>query len=1056
MSERLGQIVAGIAVMAGLVMTPAVSSSQSRPKIAGAERVQITVGDLVFDAYAAGPENGELVILLHGFPETSWAYRHQIPALAEAGYRVVAPDQRGYSPGARPDEVAAYAWPHIVEDVIGIADALDRSKFHLVGHDWGGIAAWNTARFHSRRLLTLTVLSTPHPAALQRALSNQETDQSNRSSYIVRFQEEGSEEELLAAGAAPLREILQAAGTPAEIQPYLDALGSSQALRAALNWYRAIGVRVANAPQAPPAIEIPTLYVWSTEDGAFGRDAAEATREFVTAPYRFEVLEGVSHWMAEEAPDRITALLLEHIGSVREEDPRAIRAVERGIDAIGRTAFETFDALGLSIAGIQFARLQGAAPDAPADATEIVGRFVHKRNGPHWHASEWTARGGTRLSFVRVIDGDGGWRLWRGRREVVRFGANAVGFLRGAPPFYAPALLPYTRLEAARAAGDSLRWLGDGQLDGRPVVRVAWGSGANETRLAFDREAGFPISAERQVDDLALGRVTRTVRWTEWHEIEGLKIPGRVEVQIGSDPWIDWTIEDVEIDPPIDPTIFEPPKEIDVADSPPPFQPIAIGDKVWVIRLWTGPINTYNTMIVEFDDFVAVVEAPLADPFHQVVAGAVNQLTGGKPIRFVVLTHHHSDHVGGVRAYLRAGTTAVATQGTAAFLQGVAKRAQIDDASFLAFDGETVITDGRRKLRVIDVGPTSHVNEIALAYLEDEAIVFVSDLFAIPDSRVFPPPTEANFSFVEALHRLDIEPTTIVPGHGLVGTSVDLERAMTAGRVGVSTVELSAPLPSRGRLGGITQAADGSLVVSNFRASVWRISPNGDVAILSEAIRAPSGNAIDAQGDVLQSAFLDGTLHRIASDGTATTIADGLRGPVGIAIGPGGEIYVAECQGNAIAKIGADGTVERIAEGEPLNCPNGIAIGPDGALYVTSYSSAVIARITPDGETRAYVSVGESGGNAHLAWIGDRLFVTEIAANLVWEVGPDGSASVIAGTGEPRNADGPGDRAGLAHPNGIVADAGSGTLWVNTLVGRWKKDDPTRIEIQRIDVPTIR
>jgi pimeloyl-ACP methyl ester carboxylesterase len=425
MSERLGQIVAGIAVMAGLVMTPAVSSSQSRPKIAGAERVQITVGDLVFDAYAAGPENGELVILLHGFPETSWAYRHQIPALAEAGYRVVAPDQRGYSPGARPDEVAAYAWPRIVEDVIGIADALDRSKFHLVGHDWGGIAAWNTARFHSRRLLTLTVLSTPHPAALQRALSNQETDQSNRSSYIVRFQEEGSEEELLAAGAAPLREILQAAGTPAEIQPYLDALGSSQALRAALNWYRAIGVRVANAPQAPPAIEIPTLYVWSTEDGAFGRDAAEATREFVTAPYRFEVLEGVSHWMAEEAPDRITALLLEHIGSVREEDPRAIRAVERGIDAIGRTAFETFDALGLSIAGIQFARLQGAAPDAPADATEIVGRFVHKRNGPHWHASEWTARGGTRLSDaawntgghypVRVAgDGSSGVRPVRG------------------------------------------------------------------------------------------------------------------------------------------------------------------------------------------------------------------------------------------------------------------------------------------------------------------------------------------------------------------------------------------------------------------------------------------------------------------------------------------------------------------------------------------------------------------------------------------------------------------------------------------------------------------
>src|SRR3954470_2514177 len=109
------------------------------------DRIEIPVGDFTFDALAAGPDGGELVLLLHGFPQTSRSWRHQIPALAEAGYRAIAPDQRGYSPRARPAEVEAYRVDHLVADVLAIADWMGGHRFHLVGHDWGAAVAWQVA-----------------------------------------------------------------------------------------------------------------------------------------------------------------------------------------------------------------------------------------------------------------------------------------------------------------------------------------------------------------------------------------------------------------------------------------------------------------------------------------------------------------------------------------------------------------------------------------------------------------------------------------------------------------------------------------------------------------------------------------------------------------------------------------------------------------------------------------------------------------------------------------------------------------------------------------------
>ncbi|MGW4482247.1 alpha/beta fold hydrolase [Amycolatopsis sp. NPDC004368] len=263
-----------------------------------------------FDAIASGPEDGRPVLLLHGFPEAAVEWEHQVATLGVLGYRAVAPDQRGYSPDVRPERAAEYGISTLVEDAVAMADALGWQKFDLVGHDWGGAVAWWTADAHPDRLRSLAVVSTPHPGALSAALKTDE-DQHQRSAYMAEWRSTpATERKMLADGARALRDIFDRRIPPSRIDEYVRRLEEPGALTAALNWYRGgrPGGKIGK-------IDVPTLYVWSTEDVAFGSTAAFDTANWVTGPYRFEMLEDVSHWVAEEAPEALTSLIVEHLGS---------------------------------------------------------------------------------------------------------------------------------------------------------------------------------------------------------------------------------------------------------------------------------------------------------------------------------------------------------------------------------------------------------------------------------------------------------------------------------------------------------------------------------------------------------------------------------------------------------------------------------------------------------------------------------------------------------------------------------------------------------------------
>jgi pimeloyl-ACP methyl ester carboxylesterase len=267
-------------------------------------------GDLVFDVRDSGPADGDPVVLLHGFPQNSSSFDRLSPALHTAGLRTLAPDQRGYSPAARPPGRSAYAMREVVDDVLALLDGAGLESAHVVGHDWGGVAAWALAAWHPWRVRTLTALSVPHPAAMAQALVH--SDQALRSAYIGFFQlPVVPEAVLLAGGGAVLRRGLRQGGLPDDlVEDYVDRMREPGALTAALNWYRALP---SGARTPVGKVRVPTLHVWGARDAYLGRAAIEASREFVDAPYALEVFEDANHWIPELAADRTAELITAHV-----------------------------------------------------------------------------------------------------------------------------------------------------------------------------------------------------------------------------------------------------------------------------------------------------------------------------------------------------------------------------------------------------------------------------------------------------------------------------------------------------------------------------------------------------------------------------------------------------------------------------------------------------------------------------------------------------------------------------------------------------------------------
>jgi pimeloyl-ACP methyl ester carboxylesterase len=267
-----------------------------------------TNDNLTFEVSEGGPATGEAVVLLHGFPADRHCWDGVTGRLVDAGFRTLAPDQRGYSSDARPSERAAYRPDALAGDVIALADQAGVDRFHVVGHDWGAVVAWYLAAADPARIATLTAVSVPHPAAMAHAWRT--SPQALRSWYMLAFQVPRVPELVLSwhQGAA-LARVLRATG----LGPEAAARYASRAARAGgfagpLGWYRALPLGSATGPTA---VRVPTVMLWGPGDHFIGRRAAERAAAWVRAPYRFVEVAGGDHWLPEQAPGQVADAVLD-------------------------------------------------------------------------------------------------------------------------------------------------------------------------------------------------------------------------------------------------------------------------------------------------------------------------------------------------------------------------------------------------------------------------------------------------------------------------------------------------------------------------------------------------------------------------------------------------------------------------------------------------------------------------------------------------------------------------------------------------------------------------
>jgi pimeloyl-ACP methyl ester carboxylesterase len=280
---------------------------------------RVSTNGITLNVAELGPIDGPLVILLHGFPEFWYGWHHQVAPLAEAGFRVLAPDQRGYNRSDKPRGVASYGLDVLSDDVVGLIDACGRERATVIGHDWGGVVAWGAISRHPTRFDRAVILNAPHPDAMLREI-RANPGQLLKSWYTLFFQLPWLPELLLRR--ADFRWLVKAMtgssrpGTfsTADFERYRQAWSEPNALNSMVNWYRA-GFRVKHAPYPDPLVQVSTLMIWGSKDRFLGPGVARSSYALCESA-RLEWIAQASHWVPHEEPDRVNRLILDFLRSV--------------------------------------------------------------------------------------------------------------------------------------------------------------------------------------------------------------------------------------------------------------------------------------------------------------------------------------------------------------------------------------------------------------------------------------------------------------------------------------------------------------------------------------------------------------------------------------------------------------------------------------------------------------------------------------------------------------------------------------------------------------------
>lgn len=285
------------------------------------EHVYVETNGIKLHVAQQGPEDGELVLLLHGFPEFWYGWHHQMADLAEKGYRVWAPDQRGYNLSDKPEKVNEYTLSYLVEDIVGLIKQSGKEKVFLVGHDWGGIVAWQVAQEYPELINKLIILNAPHLSAMSKHVLKHPS-QLLKSSYILFFQLKKIPEEIFSQSDWELAtEAMQSTGrerafSEADMVEYRSAWSQPKAMKSMINWYRA-NLSSFTSPKGTDTVAVPTYIIWGTKDQFLGQELAEKSLEFCEDGQGILLGES-THWVHHEEPEHVSRLIFNFINETKQ------------------------------------------------------------------------------------------------------------------------------------------------------------------------------------------------------------------------------------------------------------------------------------------------------------------------------------------------------------------------------------------------------------------------------------------------------------------------------------------------------------------------------------------------------------------------------------------------------------------------------------------------------------------------------------------------------------------------------------------------------------------
>ena len=471
---------------------------------------------------------------------------------------------------------------------------------------------------------------------------------------------------------------------------------------------------------------------------------------------------------------------------------RARQVLDAGVRALGGSdTFRNAEDISLKYTGKAFEQGQSANPEAPYYVRQEEGmRIIDFRGKRSSFESKtnYLGGGGSSTRVRQVLNDKASFTLDLEAKVTYPIAPSALASRTRS----IQRLFPHLVLQEALSRASTLRWLGDDPDKRREQIITFADGGGSQIALYFDSATHLLTKFESLGDDPIYGDVDRETLFSDYRDVAGIKIPSRIIFKYAGEIVSDLRYDDIKVNTHPPEEIFQAPRDFEKGpETLGPLSPTVtkLAQGVYFLNGWgAGSVWFYSQLFVEFKDYVLVVESPLNNEVSRVVIAKIKEVIPGKPIKYLVPTHYHFDHFGGVRGYLLEGATVVTTPGNKGLIERIAAAPHTMNPDALSrsgrkplietFTGKRLLSDGERTVELYDVGPNPHVDEIIIAYLPQEKLLFVTDLCMTRVTGKMPPPSETNLDFDKKIRQLNLQVQTIANGHGWIGTMEEFRKSL--------------------------------------------------------------------------------------------------------------------------------------------------------------------------------------------------------------------------------------------------------------------------------------